>query len=67
MNRYEALTGHCIEPDGEWVKYEDYKQEVDRIKRDLRIYGSHIVGSCKLLIHSKYGCTCGLQQELEEE
>ena len=46
---------------------EEKNKEIEQLKKDLKVYGRHIVGECKLLIHSKYGCTCGLYQALKGE
>ena len=45
--------------------------EVDRLNKALKKYGSHIfdgegLGACKVLVHSKYSCTCGFKQALKE-
>jgi len=38
IHRYEALTGHCMEPDGEWIKYEDHVKEIERLRKALEFY-----------------------------
>ena len=49
---------------------EDEWSTHDKLKERFKKYARHQNdehGMCKLLIHSKYGCTCGLDELMSEE
>ncbi|KKK71974.1 hypothetical protein LCGC14_2908540 [marine sediment metagenome] len=50
---------------GKWIKYEDYVEELEQLRKDLKKFGSHKAG-CDMTFHGADYCSCGFEEASKE-